>query len=177
MKLNCNVYFLFHSNLHGCRSTTDDCNIPFVPCLVYRCHCCGGKVCSCPLFDVVFPPFILSACSSLSVHLWPCRIVFARPEDIEMWLNPLSFHFLTMGRSSLYSQMATFVFLWTPLLVMWSSVTSGSFWSQRPLFFSLTVLCAVRSIIHKQTETRDIYLMRVLYQDQLENLPYLVSEL
>ena len=36
----------------------------------------------------------------------PCRIVFARPEDLETWSNHLSFRFLTRVRSSSYSQMS-----------------------------------------------------------------------
>ena len=33
----------------------------------------------------------------------PCRIVFAKPEDLETWPNHLSFRFLTRVRSSSYS--------------------------------------------------------------------------
>ena len=36
----------------------------------------------------------------------PCRIVFARPEDLETWPNHLSFRFLTRVRSSSYSPIA-----------------------------------------------------------------------
>ena len=36
----------------------------------------------------------------------PCRIVFAKPEDLETWPNYLSFRFLTRSRISLYSPMA-----------------------------------------------------------------------
>ena len=36
----------------------------------------------------------------------PCRIVFAKPEDLETWPNYLSFHFLTRVRSSSCSPMA-----------------------------------------------------------------------
>ena len=43
----------------------------------------------------------------------PCRIVFAKPEDIETWPNHISFHFLTRVRSSSYSQMAAWIFLQT----------------------------------------------------------------
>ena len=34
----------------------------------------------------------------------PCRIVFAKPEDLETWPNHLSFRFLTRVRSSSYSR-------------------------------------------------------------------------
>ena len=41
----------------------------------------------------------------------PCRIVFAKPEDLETWPNHLSFRFLTRVRSSSYSPMAAWIFL------------------------------------------------------------------
>ena len=50
----------------------------------------------------------------------PCRIVFAKPEDLETWPNHLSFHFLTSVKSSLYSPMAAWIFLLTSSLVTWS---------------------------------------------------------
>ena len=50
----------------------------------------------------------------------PCRIVFAKPEDIETWPNHLSNRFLTSVRSSSYSPMAAWIFLRTSLLVTWS---------------------------------------------------------
>ena len=50
----------------------------------------------------------------------PCRIVFAKPEDLETWPNHLSFRFLTRVRSSSYSPMAAWIFLRTASLVTWS---------------------------------------------------------
>ena len=50
----------------------------------------------------------------------PCRIVFAKPEDLETWPNHLSFRFLTRVRSSSYSLMAAWIFLRTSSLVTWS---------------------------------------------------------
>ena len=50
----------------------------------------------------------------------PCRIVFAKPEDLETWPNYLSFRFLTRVRSSSYSPMAAWMFLRTSSLVTWS---------------------------------------------------------
>ena len=50
----------------------------------------------------------------------PCRIVFARPEDLETWPNHLSFRFLTWVRNSSYSPMAVWIFLRTSSLVTWS---------------------------------------------------------
>ena len=48
----------------------------------------------------------------------PCRIVFAKPEDLETWPNHLSFRFLTRVRSSSYSPMAAWIFLRTSSLVL-----------------------------------------------------------
>ena len=60
----------------------------------------------------------------LPLFLFPftvsCRIVFAKPEDLETWPNHLSFRFLTSFRSSSYSQMTAWNFLRTSLLVTWS---------------------------------------------------------
>ena len=50
----------------------------------------------------------------------PCRIVFAKPEDLETWPNHRSFRFLTRVRSSSYSPMAAWIFLRTSSLVTWS---------------------------------------------------------
>ena len=50
----------------------------------------------------------------------PCRIVFAKPEDLETWPHHLSFCFLTRVRSSSYSPMAAWIFLRTSSLVTWS---------------------------------------------------------
>ena len=47
----------------------------------------------------------------------PCRIVFAKPEDLDTWPNYLSLCFLTRIRSSSYSPMATWIFLQTSSLV------------------------------------------------------------
>ena len=41
----------------------------------------------------------------------PCRIAFAKPEDIQMWRNYLSFHVFTKVRSPSYSPMAAWIFL------------------------------------------------------------------
>ena len=50
----------------------------------------------------------------------PCRIVFARPKDLETLPNHLSFRFLTWVRSSSCSPMAVWIFLRTYSLVTWS---------------------------------------------------------
>ena len=45
----------------------------------------------------------------------PCRIVLAKPEDLETRPNHLSFHFLTRVRSSSYSPMTAWIFLRTSI--------------------------------------------------------------
>ena len=50
----------------------------------------------------------------------PCRIVFAKSEDLKTWPNHLSFRFLTRVRSLSYSPMAAWIFLRTSSLVAWS---------------------------------------------------------
>ena len=50
----------------------------------------------------------------------PCRVVFAKPVDLETWPNHLSFRFLTRFRSSSYSPMAAWIFLRISSLVTWS---------------------------------------------------------
>ena len=72
----------------------------------------------------------------------PCRIVFAKPEDLETWPNHLSFRFLTRIRSSSYSPMAAWIFLRTSSLVTWSLYDGwlvGCFGFNGPLrqYFSL----------------------------------------
>ena len=48
----------------------------------------------------------------------PCRIVFAKPEDLRTWPNHLSFCFMTRVSSS-YSPMVAWIFLQASLLVSW----------------------------------------------------------
>ena len=50
----------------------------------------------------------------------PRRIVFAKPEDLEIWPDHPSFHFLTRVRSSSCSPVAAWTFLRTSSLVSWS---------------------------------------------------------
>ena len=81
----------------------------------------------------------------------PCRIVFAKPEDLETWPNHLSFRFLTRVRSSSYSPMTPWIFLRTSSLVTWSLYEMfNSISSQKPAFFSL--ILQSRSMIHRHTE-------------------------
>ena len=81
------------------------------------------------LFYPIFSATLVELAKSIPVHSLPlflfpftvpCRIVFAKPEDLETWPNHLSFRFLTRVRSSLYSPIAAWIFLRTSSLVTWS---------------------------------------------------------
>ena len=84
----------------------------------------------------------------------PCKIIFARLEDLEVWPNHPSFRFLTKARSSSYFPVAAWIFLRTSSLVTWYlfeiSVTFGIISSQRPASFSQALLS--RSMTHIRTE-------------------------
>ena len=56
-----------------------------------------------PTSSSVLPLFLLS-------FTVPCMIVLARPEDLEIWPNHISFRFLTRVRSLSYSLMAAWIF-------------------------------------------------------------------
>ena len=94
------------------------------------------------------PPLFLFPCTV------PCRIVFAKPEDLETWPNRLSFRFLTRVRSSYILQWLLGSFCepphWKNGPYMKCLVASGSISFQKPAFFSLTPQS--RSMIHRHTE-------------------------
>ena len=86
---------------------------------------------------VVWPTFVLmNAFIALKgSHFWflffclplllatftvPCRIVFAMPEDLEMWPYHLSFRFFTMVRRSSCTPTAFWILLRTSSFVIWS---------------------------------------------------------
>ena len=67
---------------------------PFTPCPVFSCLSFAGKVHPCQLLFCLS----LSACVYQFPLNIPCRIVFARPEDLAILPNHLSFHLLSMTR-------------------------------------------------------------------------------
>ena len=82
----------------------------------------------------------------------PCRIVFAMPEDLEMWPYHLSFRFFAMvGRSSC-TPIAFWILLRTSSFVTWSlySEVSYSISSQGLGSFSLFLLSRSSSHRHKE---------------------------
>ena len=106
--------------LGGRRGTTDDiATIPFHPSLSF--------VVLKESPNPIYVHFLI-----LSSHLFfclpllltpftvPCRIVFAMPEDLEMWSYHLSFLFFTMVRRSSYTPIAFWILLRTSSFVTWS---------------------------------------------------------
>ena len=56
----------------------------------------------------------------LALFTFPCRIVFAMPEDLEMWPYHLSFRFFTTVRRSSCTPTALWNLLWFSSFVAWS---------------------------------------------------------
>ena len=93
----------------------------------------------------VYSLILFSISSSVYPFTQVIEVVFANPENIEMWLNHLSVHFLTS-----YSPMAALVFIRASEVVTWSiyehgpctryTVAFGSISSQKARVFSLTLL-------------------------------------
>ena len=115
------IYFLFYPiTLGGRRGTTDEfATIPFHLDLFSAALVELAK--SIPVHSLILSSHLFF-CLPLFLFPFtvPCRIVFAKPEDIETWPNHLSFRFLTRVRSSSYSPMAAWIFLRTSSLVTWS---------------------------------------------------------
>ena len=113
--------FLFYPiTLEGRRGTTDEfTTIPFH--LVLFSAALVELAKSIPVHSLILSSHLFF-CLPLFLFPFtvPCRIVFAKPEDLETWPNHLSFRFLTRVRSSSYSPMAAWIFLRTYSLVRWS---------------------------------------------------------
>ena len=72
----------------------------------------------------------------------PCRIVFAMPEDLEMWPYFLSFSFFTMVRRSSCTPIAFWILLRTSSFVTWSLELIFDFY----LLSLQLVLCSVAAV-------------------------------
>ena len=104
--------------LEGRRGTTDEfATTPFVLDLFSAALVKLAK--SIPVHSLILTSQLFF-CLPLFPFIVPCKIVFAKPEDLETWPNHLSFRFLTRVRSSSYSPMAAWIFLQTSSLVTWS---------------------------------------------------------
>ena len=101
LQITVRIYIFYPITLESCRGPHRWIrNNPSPSCPVFSCPSWADKVHSGPLFDIVFPPLLLSASFFLFPFTLPCRIVFAKPVDLETWPVHLSFHFLTRVRSS-----------------------------------------------------------------------------
>ena len=114
-------YFLFYPiTLEGRRGTADEfATIPFHLDLFSAALVELAK--SIPVHSLILSSHLFF-CLPLFLFPFtvPCRIVFAKPEDLETWPNHHSFRFLTRVRSSSYSPMAAWIFLRTSSLVIWA---------------------------------------------------------
>ena len=113
--------------------------IPFYPITLEGRRGTTDEFAAIPCYLVLFSAVLVELAKSIPVHFLilsshlffclplflfpftvPCKIVFAKPEDLETWPNHLSFRFLTRVRSSSYFPMAAWIFLRTSSLVTWS---------------------------------------------------------
>ena len=109
-------YFVLSHSLGGWLETTDEfATIPFH--LVLFSAALVELAKSIPVHSFILS-FHLFFCLPvvLCPYTMPCSIAFAKPEDIQMWRNYLSFHVLTRVRSPSYSPMAAWIFLQTSSL-------------------------------------------------------------
>ena len=96
-------------------------------------------------------------------------MVFAKPEDLEIWPNHLSFHILTKVRSLSPFPMAAWIFLRIPSLMTWSLIEMFSNLRQHLIskvcvLFSSSALQAYRNMamtrerINFKFDPRDMFL-------------------
>ena len=102
----CLSILFYPITLKGCRGTTDEfATIPFH--LVLFSAGLVELAKSIPVHSLILSSHLFF-CLPLFLFPFtvPCRTVFAKPEDLEIWPNHLSFRFLTRVRSLSYSPMA-----------------------------------------------------------------------
>ena len=107
-------------NLDGHRGTTD--NVATIP---FHLSLSSAALRESPNSNIVHPLIFSSYlffCLSflLAPFTVPCRIIFAMPEDLEMWAYQLSFHFFTMVRRSSCTAIAFWILFRTSSFVTWS---------------------------------------------------------
>ena len=117
-------YSILSHNLEGRRVTTDEfATIPFHLVLFSAALVALAK--SIPVHSLILSSHLFFCLSPFLFRFTvPCRIVFAKPEDLLMWPNHLSYYFLNRVRSSSYSPMAAWFFMRTSSLVKWSLCSS-----------------------------------------------------
>ena len=79
-----------------------------------------GLAKSIPVHSLILSLHLFFSLCLLFPFIMLCRIVFAKPEDRQMWQNHLHVFFLTRIRSSSCSLIAAWILLQTSSLVTWS---------------------------------------------------------
>ena len=87
----------------------------------------------------------------------PCRIVFAKPEDLKTWSNNRSFSFLIRVRSSSYSPVAAWIFLRSSSFVTWSLY---KMFKWPPVASNLLSLHSFLSLCHDSQAYRNMEMTR-----------------
>ena len=107
-------------NLGGHRGTTDGvATIPFHPSLSSAALRVSPN--SIPIHSLMLSSHLFFCLSLLLAPFTvPCRVVFAVPEDLQMWPYYLSFRFFTMVRRSSCTPIVFWILLQTSLFVTWS---------------------------------------------------------
>ena len=107
-------------NLGGRRGTTDDvATIPFHPSLSFA--ALRESPNPIPVHSLMLSSHLFFCLPLLLAPFTvPCRIVFAMPEDLEMWPYHQSFRFFTMVRRSSCTPIAFWILLQTSSFVLWS---------------------------------------------------------
>ena len=99
--------------LEGRRGTTDEfATIPFH--LVLFSAALVELAKSIPVHSLILSSLLFFCLPLLFPFTVPCRVVFAKPEDLETWPNHVSVRFLTKIRSSSYSPMTAWIFCGPP---------------------------------------------------------------
>ena len=103
--------------LEGCRGTTDEfVTIPFQ--LVMFSAALVEMTKPIPVHSLILSSHLFFCLPLFPIPFTvPCRVVFAKPEDLETWPNHLSFRFLIRVGSSSYSPMAVWILLRTSSFV------------------------------------------------------------
>ena len=138
-------------NLGGRRGTTNDvATIPFHPSLSSA--TLRESPNPIPVHSLILSSHLFCLPLFLAPFTVPCRIVFAMPEELEMWPYHLSFRFFTMVRRSLCTPIAFWILLRTSSshgLCRKCSEVSYSISSQGLGSFSLFLLSRSSSHRHK----------------------------
>ena len=122
------LLFYFITTYEDRRGTTDEfATIPFHLVLFSAAQVELAK--SIPVHSLILCFHLFFCLPFLFPFTVPCRIVLTKLEDIQTWRNYLSFHVLSIVKSSAYSPIAAWAFLRTSSLETWSlDEILNSFW-------------------------------------------------